>query len=399
MTVKPAAFGAPALELAPLLAGIPAVLASEDRLGDAYFEMASRRGRGERFAGMLFIDDPRAAVSQQIAQAGLQEKSRGDARIVLELVRSRKLRVGDRTLDQLIDYPSHTSHMARDCIHLSDVVVVRSFSEYDRYRSSFDSQARFVRFLAPRNLPAGWAYRGQRRSRIALWAPGRSAESLAFFVAALHPLHAELVVIASDTNPRIESRATYLLEGTADAFDAVSDAACVVDVSISDPSWSFAFAERGVPLAFATTGGAHEWVRGGFAYVPWDYRSLFDAASCAVAHGPSQPRAVAPSVDAIQDALESTRPRRAAQTPLVSVVIATYNRPEDLRNNSLRSLLAQTYENLEIIVVNDGGESVAGVAALDPRIRVYDREENLGALRAANWGASQATGKYVQFLA
>ncbi|MGZ9148858.1 MAG: glycosyltransferase family 2 protein, partial [Candidatus Deferrimicrobiaceae bacterium] len=43
--------------------------------------------------------------------------------------------------------------------------------------------------------------------------------------------------------------------------------------------------------------------------------------------------------------------------PLVSVIVPTYNRPEMLAD-CLRSILHQTYPNVEIIVVNDGGVDV-----------------------------------------
>ena len=41
----------------------------------------------------------------------------------------------------------------------------------------------------------------------------------------------------------------------------------------------------------------------------------------------------------------------------ISIVIPTFNRPDTLRR-SVESVLAQTYENIEIVVVNDGGVAV-----------------------------------------
>ena len=64
------------------------------------------------------------------------------------------------------------------------------------------------------------------------------------------------------------------------------------------------------------------------------------------------------------------------ERPLVSVCIATYNRAELLTGRCLPSLLAQTYDNLEILVVGDGctDHTEAAVAALrDPRIRFLNR--------------------------
>jgi hypothetical protein len=68
---------------------------------------------------------------------------------------------------------------------------------------------------------------------------------------------------------------------------------------------------------------------------------------------------------------EYGRPYDAVR-PLVTVGVGTYNRRDLLVQRCLRSLLAQTYDNLEIIVVGDGctdgtGDAVADLR--DPRIR------------------------------
>lgn len=60
------------------------------------------------------------------------------------------------------------------------------------------------------------------------------------------------------------------------------------------------------------------------------------------------------------------------QEPLVSICIATYNRAALLRERSLRSSLAQTYSNIEIVVVGDHctDETAEMMAAVsDPRVR------------------------------
>lgn len=64
--------------------------------------------------------------------------------------------------------------------------------------------------------------------------------------------------------------------------------------------------------------------------------------------------------------------------PLVSICIATYNRAELLRDRSLRSCLAQTYRNIEIIVVGDActdatADMMAGVK--DPRVRFVNLKQ------------------------
>ncbi len=83
--------------------------------------------------------------------------------------------------------------------------------------------------------------------------------------------------------------------------------------------------------------------------------------------------------------------------PLISVIIPAYNHANSLPF-CIESVFAQTYSNVEIIVVNDGStDNTAGV--LDyykDRIRVVT-EENKGANPARNRGLMQAKGDFVIF--
>jgi glycosyltransferase involved in cell wall biosynthesis len=85
--------------------------------------------------------------------------------------------------------------------------------------------------------------------------------------------------------------------------------------------------------------------------------------------------------------------------PQVSVIIPTYNRSK-LVAQAIRSVLAQTYEDYEVIVVDDGStddtrEVVEGFG--DPRI-VYLWQENQQRCAARNNGVAHAQGSYIAFL-
>ncbi|WP_324667972.1 glycosyltransferase family 2 protein [Geochorda subterranea] len=87
--------------------------------------------------------------------------------------------------------------------------------------------------------------------------------------------------------------------------------------------------------------------------------------------------------------------------PLVSVIIPTYNNAHVLPR-AIRSVLAQTYSNWELIVVDDGSsDNTAEVMGQfeDPRIR-YIRHDNpgMGPGAARNTGLRLAQGDYVAFL-
>lgn len=89
--------------------------------------------------------------------------------------------------------------------------------------------------------------------------------------------------------------------------------------------------------------------------------------------------------------------------PLVSVIIPTYNRAH-LIGETLDSVLAQTYQNWECIIVDDGSsdntdEVVGEYVQKDPRFKYYHRpEEHLpGGNGARNFGFKMSQGEYIQW--
>ena len=93
-------------------------------------------------------------------------------------------------------------------------------------------------------------------------------------------------------------------------------------------------------------------------------------------------------------------PDKSAITPLVSVIIPTFNRP-DMLKEAVKSVLEQTEQNFEVIVVNDGSVAVAPLlAGLDPknRIRCIDNKGHKGRSYTRNAGIRAAQGKYIAYL-
>ena len=86
--------------------------------------------------------------------------------------------------------------------------------------------------------------------------------------------------------------------------------------------------------------------------------------------------------------------------PLVSIIVPVYNAQKGL-SRCLESICSQTYQELEIIVLNDGStdDSLAiceQFRAKDPRLVVVDKE-NEGVSRTRNAGLALAQGDYIQF--
>ena len=86
--------------------------------------------------------------------------------------------------------------------------------------------------------------------------------------------------------------------------------------------------------------------------------------------------------------------------PLVSIIIPVYNGAAYMRE-AIDSALAQTYQNCEVIVVNDGscddGETEEIARSYGDKIR-YFCKENGGVSTALNFGIAQMRGEYFSWL-
>lgn len=83
----------------------------------------------------------------------------------------------------------------------------------------------------------------------------------------------------------------------------------------------------------------------------------------------------------------------------VSIILPLYNSKPYLKK-TIDSVLAQTYDQWELVVVDDGSpdDSVEIVQAIDDaRIRVF-RRENTGPCRSRNFGIAEATGAMIAFI-
>lgn len=87
------------------------------------------------------------------------------------------------------------------------------------------------------------------------------------------------------------------------------------------------------------------------------------------------------------------------KSALVSVIVPTYNRLDTLEE-ALQSILAQTYQDFNIVVINDGGVDAGGVVAeLDSNKIVYvNHHENKGLAAARNIGIAATRSKYIAYL-
>jgi glycosyltransferase involved in cell wall biosynthesis len=93
-------------------------------------------------------------------------------------------------------------------------------------------------------------------------------------------------------------------------------------------------------------------------------------------------------------------PLDSGATPAVSVIIPAYNSAAYI-GDALRSVLAQTYERYEIMVINDGSPDTENLERelqrFSPSLR-YIKQENRGVAAARNAGIRVARGEFIAFL-
>lgn len=99
------------------------------------------------------------------------------------------------------------------------------------------------------------------------------------------------------------------------------------------------------------------------------------------------------------DSIESTIEPRTVEGPLVTVFVPTYNRGS-LIGTALKSLVQQTWKNLEIIVIDDGSdeehlETLKEICAEYPEVKVIYQGTNKGAYEARNTALKVARGEFI----
>ena len=89
------------------------------------------------------------------------------------------------------------------------------------------------------------------------------------------------------------------------------------------------------------------------------------------------------------------------QSGLVSVILPAYNTPEIFLQEAIESVLAQTYSNLELLIIDDSTTApvTATVEAYpERRIKYFRNPENLGMAASRNRGLELASGEFIALL-
>ena len=95
---------------------------------------------------------------------------------------------------------------------------------------------------------------------------------------------------------------------------------------------------------------------------------------------------------------------RFVSQPLISILTPVFDTPVPWLREAVDSVLAQVYENWELLLIDDGSTAtdllgaLPGVAARDRRIRLVRLESHQGISAALNKGLDLANGEWVTFL-
>jgi len=390
------AFGAFAAAYARGLGDLDAIVSDVPMLADAIVEAILRRERGERFYGMVLLDHPGPAATRLNANGALT----GVADYDLQQLVLDQLALGIATTADgkpVRDYWTIAPEVAKlmeDFYGLTDAMLVRSFTEYARLAEFSGLFMRSVeRVLVEPRLPA--VERALPRSpAVVVWAPRRAALEVALHAFGLREFIGAVTCVTAGGPRPTQLQADFVEPDDPRVLHALATAACIVCVEPDDPGDAVAFARRGYGVVAPITAGAHEFAGD---IVTWNGTASRLQHCVAIASGrPARARPAEPPLP--RTPFAAPPPVPPEQFPLVSVVTPTYNRPNEVRA-LLECLAAQTYPNIEAVIVNDGGSPVADVVADFPFARLIDNATNHGAHAAVQFGLQGVRGEFVDIIA
>jgi hypothetical protein len=262
-------------------------------------------------------------------------------------------------------------------LRLADVVLVGAAGERDRYARLLDRPLRRIHSLA---VPPVEERSQFDESGITIYAPSTPRSDLLFY----EPLFAQralrVSIISSETR------------------DAVPQTRVVIA-----PEWrslrARTLAARGHHVVAPNAARVDESDARIFAYIPTHIRSFYAAVDAARSASPATRKPLAAPPNTLAGALEAES-ARVVDGERISIVVRTFDRPGLLRR-AVASIAAQSYRNVEIVVVNNGGSDVENIVAEAAAGRTY-RYVSLGERKhistASNAGARAATGAFVGYL-
>lgn len=373
---------------------VDAIVTDRYGIAEALHEAARRKRVGEHFFVFTAIEDERTAIAQREAARILLRERDFDARYeALVQLGLGKLLVDGRPVFESSFYTEDERRAFQGLTSLGSPLLTRSWTENNRLTHFLhDAPLYSTRALCTTAGAPRWQPRFGG-SCVVIWAPHSDPESIALPAFGLEDLHIPVFAVTrhSSDATRFGLRARFIEVSQAESV--LRDALAVVVADLYDPAGAIELAANGIPLAIPSTSGAHEYLDAAAVYFPWNARSVRSATLAALGSPPPRIRDDLPyGIDYAKELAAAQAPLPPSQ-PLVSIVVSTKNRRE-LLPRALDSVAAQTYPNIEMVVVNDGGEAIDDIVARYPSARLVSHDSSAGLVTRLREGADRVTGKY-----
>jgi len=354
------------------------VVVDPSGFGAGFGELVSRGLNGQSRDLVIVPENPRNRVLD-MAISSLRERSTSHDALLraLDSLAECKLSLNGQAQAQLEQGLIGHAVAFQDLTLLADRTFFRSFHDLERAAKQYGYRPLRSHVFTPLDETVPEPHGTTRNAGyIAVWSYGASAGMVEAFRAACFDVRTPMKMVAC----------------AADAAPALQSASAIVALT-ENPGTVYALARFGKPLC-APVCGATEIVENLCEFQPWHRVQIVDALLVALGGKAAIPRDLGPRGN-------PNAPDRAVTpktSPLVSVVMPTFSRPNTLRDG-LQRLQKQTYSDIEVIVVNNAGTPVDDVVAPFSNARLINRTENTGnATRPRNDGIAAARGEYIMFL-
>lgn len=295
----------------------------------------------------------------------------------LTALRTGTLNVENHTFEELSALPAETRNAIWFGLRLADIILIGSIAERVRWNA-----------ILGRHL--------RRYAILPVAQNGATAPKLSASVSVYAPSTAR--VLLGLTELALAERGI-----TAQYVTAENPAEPLTSNLVVAPEWwrglrSRALAQRGHHVIVPDICAPEELDARIFPYAQLDVRKLVPSLDLAWSTPQASPRTVVRAEDVVAQ-IEFSRPP-SPPPGRISVIIRTFDRPELLRR-AIASVARQTHGDVEIVVVNNGGDDVCDLAASAAagralRYEVMSERRHIGV--ASNVGAHAASGEYIGYL-
>lgn len=371
------------------------LLCDGSNVAEALAEGVRRRREGDTYLVAPLLHDSLGIAARLAASTIYAQFTKADDRRQLfEMLASCTLSLNNVLISQHNIYSQEVLNTMREISQLGDGLYVRSQQERTRIETLLGRKRLYVAVAPLIDNTVPDIKPNRDATQILVWAPEEHAADLAIYSYALWHLKVPAIFVCQGTIPDSPHRFVHPDQMN----EALKESAVVVDVQISDPGTTIAFAEKGYGIVSATTSGAHEYIQAVATYAAHDFASIYGAVTRARGDRRAYRLTIHNAKKTIESTIKAAQPLIPTHPPLVSIIIPTYNRSDRLRS-ALESFKIQTYPNIEVIVVNDCGEDVSHIVAEYPFARYLYTETNSGCSAAEHYGLRNAGGEFLGIVA